>query len=196
MGRDSLGNEVEVGATSSALRLGDSYVAAWAEVDFRVAQRQNALQIYVTLASALIALMFTGHSLGSGGGLGPQWFSLLLPAISLAFIALNAKHERTIGLLRQYLLECEKTVPSFHGYHILHYSRALEFRRYHDWAAAALVAGVNVLGFMVARASFESSFGWLGWPTFVYVVATVVAVLSVLTVARRDEADFASASRK
>ena len=177
-------------ADPTNLRLGEVYVAAWGEVDFRIAQRQNALQIYVTLASALIAVMFTGHILEKSG-LGPQVFSILLPAVSLAFVALNYKHERTIGLLRQYLLECELSTPSLQGYHRgNYYLDALRVRRYHDRAAAALVAMFNAFGFIVARASFEGSFDLLGWPAFVYVVVTGWVVYSILTAAKADELKF------
>lgn len=163
------------------LRLGDCYVAAWAEVDFRIAQRQNALQIYVTLASGLIAVMFTGHALDVSG-LGPQWFSVLLPAVSLSFCALNYKHEQTIGLLRNYLAACEALTP-VHGYHTRgpYYAAAQRIRRYHDVAAAFFVALFNVLGFSVARSTFKAGFEWDKWPFFVYILATLAAIVWILT---------------
>ena len=187
--------------TLTILRLGDRYVAAWAEVDFRIAQRQNALQIYVTLAAALIAVIFTGKPVH---GADPFWFSLLLPVVSLAFASLNYKHEQTIGILRRYLENCEKfsdkaeakelsspssriKIEDMPQYHLLHYSEAQRIRRHHDWAAAGLVIIFNVMGFFLARTGIDKIFDPTSALTWLYIVLASVSVVWIWIAAGRPD---------
>lgn len=80
------------------------YTSAWNEVNARIGQRQNALNIYVTLCSAIIAILFTAKG---EPPMDPRLFGMLIPVASFVFGFLNFKHDRTIEILRSFLTKCE-----------------------------------------------------------------------------------------
>jgi hypothetical protein len=100
----------ETRATIETVGLNYRYSSIWNEVNARIAQRQNALSMFVSLAAGIISVLFI-----SAGTVAvdqeqmvrfdPYFFSVLLPIISVVFGFLNYKHDMTISLLRSFLSE-------------------------------------------------------------------------------------------
>lgn len=140
------------------------YAGAWHEVNARIAQRQNALNIYVSLASGIVGILFAASRTASS-------FVWLLPIISVAFAFLNYKHDVTIALLRHFMAECEQHNQDKHpGLTLLGYNssefyakRADGARRYHDLSSAALILLFNAIGAVVAYAAAPDNFAHSAW---------------------------------
>jgi hypothetical protein len=81
------------------------YTSAWNEVNARIAKRQNAVTIFVSLSTAIITVLVTSARWDTP--INTNIFSLLLPVVSLAFGLLNYKRDMTIALLRDFLADCE-----------------------------------------------------------------------------------------
>jgi len=127
------------------------FIAAYQEVNARIAQRQQALALYVTLVVSLLAALVALKP-GSGGGEAPvEWLLLGFPVAALCLVFLNYKAERAITNLRHFLSALERlddahrALPSYNTdpRWALGANRA---RRYHDYATAVLVAGGNAIG--------------------------------------------------
>lgn len=126
------------------------FVAAYQEVNARIAQRQHALVLYVTLVVSLLASLVALKS--SSLDKSPiEWLVLGFPMASMALAFLNYKIERAITNLRRFLAALEqlhdahKLLPSYNT--DPQWSEgANKARRFHDYAAAGLVIGSNGLG--------------------------------------------------
>lgn len=153
------------------------YAGAWHEVNARIAQRQNALNIYVSLASGIVGILFAASRAGVGRleNSAPS-FVWLLPVISVAFAFLNYKHDVTIALLRRFMAECEQLNRDKHpelllvGYNSSSFYMELAdgARKFHDVSSAALILLFNVIGAVVAFASSADNFAHSVWPMVVY----------------------------
>jgi hypothetical protein len=154
------------------------YSSAWNEVNARIAQRQNAINIYVTLSTAIIAVLFTSTgrvpTTPEDLRVDPRIFSLLIPVVSLVFGFLNFKHDRTIAILRSFLADCESIGPKSG---LLTYNISTRFkphadktRKYHDFACMVLIFSFNAIGLLVTHEAFPTVFGWSGYPVFVYIL--------------------------
>lgn len=158
------------------------YSAAWQEVCTRIAQRQNALNIFVTLATGIVTILLASPSTGTT--LNPNLFSMLLPLVSLAFGMLNYKHDRTIALLRAYLTECElylngDALPGYNSSQ--HYKQHAEFtRRFHDYSCGFLLLFFNIFGFYSAHKAYPAVFTITGWPVFLYFALVLVSFWLVM----------------
>lgn len=127
------------------------FIAAYQEVNARIAQRQQALTLYVTLVVSLLAAMVALKP-GDGAGHVPvEWLVPGFPVASLCLALLNYRTERIITQLRHFLSTLERldnaheVLPSYNTdpRWAVNANRA---RRYHDYAAAVLVAGGNGIG--------------------------------------------------
>ena len=79
------------------------FIAAYQEVNTRVAQRQQALALYVSLVVSLLAALVALRP-GSGAGTLPaEWLALGFPVATLNLALLNYKSERAITNLRRFL---------------------------------------------------------------------------------------------
>ena len=127
------------------------YIAASQEINTRIAQRQQALALYVTLTVGLLATLVALKPSSNNSELPIEWLVLGFPVASICLVFLNYKAERAITNLRRFLSELEKlgdahkTLPSYNTYPRWALG-ANEARRFHIFAAAILVAGANIVG--------------------------------------------------
>lgn len=127
------------------------FIAAYQEVNARIAQRQQALLLYTTLVVSLLAALVALQSGSQQSGLPVEWLSLGFPVASICLAFLNFKTERAITHLRQFLSSLEQlqnaheALPSYNT--DPHWAQgANRVRIFQDWAAAVLVCGGNGLG--------------------------------------------------
>ncbi len=120
------------------------YISAWNEINSRIAQRQNAITVYLTGISALTAIISFSEKFNF---LFVDKLIWLTPVITSIFILLSLKHEFTIGNLRSFLMECEKfsfenfpvkSLPAYH-YKGTYFKNANFFRYFHDIACIILM---------------------------------------------------------
>ena len=153
------------------------YAGAWHEVNARIAQRQNALNIYVSLASGIVGILFAASHASEGRlSNNTPTFVWLLPVISVAFAFLNYKHDVTIALLRRFMAECEQLNLDRHPELILMGYNSSDFymtladgaRKFHDVSSAALILLFNVIGAVVAYTSAPDNFAHSAWAMVIY----------------------------
>lgn len=187
---------LQAAAPIETVSLNYRYVSAWNEVNSRIAQRQNAVTIFVTLSSIIVTVLLSGnHPVGSSSNqlntfalLDPALFSLLLPVISIVFGFLNYKHDKTIALLRYFLSECEAlTSKNYPAIQVIDYNSSDYFRKYadsarrfHDYSCLALIVIFNVLGVLVIEKAYPSAFEWTGWPIFAYCSMAIFSIFLVM----------------
>ena len=127
------------------------FIAANQEVNARITQRQQALTLYVTLVVSLLAALVALKPGEGTGKLPVEWLVLGFPVASTCLAFLNYKSERAITNLRQFLSELERLgnandiLPSYNT-DPKWAMGANKARRFHDFAAAVLVAGGNAIG--------------------------------------------------
>lgn len=127
------------------------FIAASQEVTARIAQRQQSLALYVTLVVSLLAALVALKPGAGAGSLPVEWLVLGFPVASTCLAFLNYKAERAITHLRRFLSVLEQlesahtTLPSYNT-DPRWAEGANKARRYHDLAAAILVAGGNAIG--------------------------------------------------
>jgi len=160
------------------------FIAAYNEVNARVAQRQQALALYVSLIVSLLAALVALRPSPTAAQAPVEWLILGFPVASVCFAFLNYKAERAITNLRTFLSTLERLggaherLPSYNT--DPKWSRnANKARRYHDHASAVLVAGGNLVGLGAANAIYPQRFSEA--PAFLYVSAAL-ALLSFLAV--------------
>jgi hypothetical protein len=157
---------------ADSLGINVRYQMAWTEIATRIAQRQNALYLYLAISGALLGFCVQDPVLHfvidgrlvdqvSRGRLLAQLFGAAgIPLAGKIFAELNRKHEGTIRLLRSFLEECEERVGSENGRPPLTYNsspryrvRANELRELHDrvfcscimfFGIAAFVSGIFI----------------------------------------------------
>jgi hypothetical protein len=127
------------------------FMAASQEVNARISQRLQALALYVTLIVGLLAAFVALKPGENTSKLPIEWMVLGFPVSSICLAFLDYKAERAISNLRKFLSELEKlhdahaVLPSYNTdpKWAIGANRA---RRFHDYAAAMLVAGGNAIG--------------------------------------------------
>lgn len=160
------------------------YAGAWHEVNARIAQRQNALNIYVSLASGIVGIVFATGTTPAGRASSHTAFVWLLPVISVAFAFLNYKHDVTIALLRRFMAECERHNREKNPELVLLGYNSSEFymtvadsaRKFHDLSSAALVLLFNVIGAVVAYVASPDSFAHSMAPMVMYFAVVMIAM--------------------
>jgi len=127
------------------------FIAAYQEVNARIAQRQQALALYVTLTVSLLAALVALKPGEGASQLPVEWLVLGFPVSSTCLAFLNYKAERAITNLRAFLSELERLqnahveLPSYNT-DPKWAMGANKARRFHDYAAAVLVVGGNTIG--------------------------------------------------
>lgn len=160
------------------------FIAAYQEVNTRISQRQQALSLYVTLIVSLLAALVAMRPSASTPVAPVEWLILGFPVASICFAFLNYKAERAITNLRTFLARLERLgdlherLPSYNT-DPQWSSGANKARRFHDYAAAVLVAGGNIVGLGAAQAIYEQRLS--AAPLFVY-IAIGLALTSFVVV--------------
>lgn len=127
------------------------FIAAYQEVNVRIAQRQQALTLYATLAMSLLAALVALRPGEATGRLPVEWLVLGFPLASIFLTCLNYKAERTITNLRSFLSTLERLdnvhldLPSYNTDPRWALG-ANKVRRFQDYAAAVLATGANAMG--------------------------------------------------
>jgi hypothetical protein len=127
------------------------FIAASQEVNARISQRQHALALYVTLVVGLLAALVALKTSEKSAPVPAEWLLLGFPVSSVCLVFLNYKAEKAITNLRRFMSALERLdsahedLPSYntHPRWAVDANRA---RRFHDYAAAVLVAGGNAVG--------------------------------------------------
>lgn len=127
------------------------FIAAYQEVNTRIGQRHQALALYVTLVVSLLAALVALKSGQTHTELPIEWLVLGFPVASLCLAFLNYKTELAITNLRQFLSSMEQLENAHHVLPSYNTDprwaiEANHARRFHDLAAAVLVAGGNAIG--------------------------------------------------
>ncbi len=163
------------------------YMAASQEVNARIAQRQQALGLYVTLTVSLLAALV---ALKSGQGqdtLPVEWLVLGFPVAALCLAFLNYKTERAITNLREFLSELEQlenasaVLPSYNTDPKWAIG-ANKARRFQDYAAAVLVAGGNAIGIGAVIKVYPERMAdnpVAVWATIIIAVISFIALLLI-----------------
>lgn len=160
------------------------FIAASQEVNARITQRQQALALYVTLVVSLLASLFALKQGSGGNNLPAEWLILGFPVAALCLAFLNFKAERAITNLRRFLSELEQlqsaheVLPSFNT-HTQWSRNANKARRYHDYAAAVLVAGGSTIGLAAASHLFSERLSQ--WPVTFW-CSVAVSTLTVIVI--------------
>jgi len=132
------------------------FVAAYQEVNARIAQRQQALALYVSLTLGLLAVLVAMRPPRDGAGLPVEWLLPGFPVTSACLVFLHYKAERALTNLRRFLAQLERlgdahlVLPSYNT-DPRWTTGANRARRYHDYASATLVAAGNLLALAAAR---------------------------------------------
>lgn len=161
------------------------FIAAYNEVNARIAQRQQALGLYVSLTLGLLAVLVALRPEAGRQALPVEWLALGFPVTSVALVFLSYKAERALTNLRRFLSQLERlndahlNLPSYntdprwtHG--------ANRARRYHDYASATLAATANALAIATVYGIHPERMAANG--AVIWLIA-VVAVLSTLALA-------------
>lgn len=127
------------------------FIAAYQEVNARINQRQQALALYVTLVVSLLAALVALKPGERNAPVPVEWLVPGFPVASVCLAFLNYKAERAITNLRHFLSTLERldnaheSLPSYNT-DPKWAMGANKARRFHDFAAAVLVAGGNGIG--------------------------------------------------
>lgn len=160
------------------------FIAAYQEVNARIAQRQQALSLFITLVVSLIAALVALKP-GNAAATPPiEWLLLGFPVASVCLALLNNKAERAITNLRRFLATMER-LDNAHE-HLPSYntdprwtSGANAARHMHDLSAAILVAGSNAIALGAAWHIYPDR---LAHNPVIVVITLVVSGLALLTI--------------
>ncbi|MES2935687.1 MAG: hypothetical protein V4805_19620, partial [Pseudomonadota bacterium] len=95
------------------------FIAAYQEVNTRIAQRHQSLALYVTLIVSLLAALVALKPGAGNHNLPIEWLVLGFPVASTCLAFLNYKAERAISNIRHFLSTLERlddahlTLPSY-----------------------------------------------------------------------------------
>lgn len=168
------------------------FIAASQEVNARIAQRQQALTLYVSLVVGLLATLVAlrpGPGASAASAPPVEWLVLGFPVASLFLALLNYQAERAITNLRTFLSVLERledahnSLPSYNS-EPRWSARANSARRLRDIATTLLATGANTLGLLAA---------WTIYPARAadtqphFAVAALLSVLSVLALMRSSQ---------
>lgn len=131
------------------------FIAAYQEVNARIAQRQQALALYVTLVVSLLAALVALSTSARAASAPVEWLVLGFPVASLTLALLNYTSERAISNLRSFLSTLERlegahqSLPSYNT-DPKWSTGANKARRFRDLATLLLVIAGNAIGFGAA----------------------------------------------
>lgn len=166
------------------------FIAAYQEVNARIAQRQQALALYVTLVVSLLAALVALRPAAGAPEPPVEWLVLGFPVASVCLALLNHKSERAISNLRTFLSRLER-LDNAH-LHLPSYntepqwaSSANKARRFHDWATAVLALGGNALGLGAAWQIYPHRLAQSGWLMLAAAGMAVLAIGTLVLTSRR-----------
>lgn len=163
------------------------FIAAYQEVNVRIAQRQQALALYVTLIASLLAVMVALKPSQNTGDFPVEWLTLGFPIASICLVFLQYMSERAIANLRHFLSVLEQLdnaderLPSYHLNPIWSLA-ANKARRFHVYAAAVLVAGSNTIGIGTIIKVYPERMAdnsLILWITAIVAAGSVIALLVI-----------------
>lgn len=158
------------------------FMAASQEVNARIIQRQQALALYVTLMLGLLAALVALKPGNGSSQLPIEWMVLGFPVASTCLTFLDYKAERAISNLRGFLSQLERLqnahleLPSYNT-DPKWAAGANRARRFHDYAAAMLVAGGNAIGLGAVLEIYPERMA--GNPA-IFWISSVIAIFSFL----------------
>lgn len=161
------------------------FIAASQEVNARINQRQQALALYVTLVVSLLAALVALKPSEGRSTVPAEWLLLGFPVASVCLAFLNYKAERAITNLRRFMSALERldnaheVLPSYNT-HPKWAVGANKARRFHDYAAAVLVAGGNVIGLGAVLKIYPQRMAESPGTLWLSVAIAVVSVLALL----------------
>lgn len=165
------------------------FIAASQEVNARIAQRQQALTLYVSVVVSLLAALVALKSGNAARSLPIEWLALGFPVASTCLAFLNYKAERAITNLRHFLSALEQ-LDNAHT-HLPSYNTdprwaigANKARRFQDFAAAILVAGGNAIGIGAVLKIYPERIVETSPVLWLTVVLTIVSIVALLTIPR------------
>ncbi|WP_047539954.1 hypothetical protein [Methylotenera versatilis] len=165
------------------------FIAAYQEINVRIAQRQQALTLYVMLTVSLLAAIVALKPSAGSNTLPIEWLVLGFSVASICLVFLNVMAERAIANLRRFLYELEKldsaneSLPSYHAdpeWTLV----ANKARRFHLFAAAVLVAGGNAIGMGATIAIYPERIA--AYPVIIWVNLSValISIIALLIIPR------------
>ncbi len=140
---------------ASAVDANYRFIAAAQEVNARIAQRQQAMTLYVSLTVSLLAALVALGGNARSSSAPVEWLMLGFPVASLTLALLNFTSERAISNLRTFMATLEQleqahqTLPSYNtdpGWAL----EANQARRFRDLATLLLALAGNAIGFGAA----------------------------------------------
>lgn len=165
------------------------FIAAYQEVNSRIAQRQQALTLCVTLTASLLAGLFALHPGESSRQIPVEWLVFAFPVTTLCLAFLNYKSERAITNLRFFLAALERIgnahqqLPSYNT-DPRWATGVNKVRRFHDYAAAVLASGANAIGIGVVCRLYPERLAGQSALLGVLVLAALLSILALLIIPR------------
>jgi hypothetical protein len=175
----------ETMSTKSHVDANYRFVAAYQEVNARIAQRQQALGLYVTLVVSLLAALVALKPGENASRLPIEWLVLGFPVASTCLAFLNYKTESALTNLRNFLSALERldnaheSLPSYNTDPRWSMD-ANKARRFHDFASAVLVAAANAIAIGAVIKIYPDRIGDTSvviWITAIVAAACVIALL-------------------
>jgi protein-S-isoprenylcysteine O-methyltransferase Ste14 len=161
------------------------FIAASQEVNARITQRQQALALYVTLVVSLLAALVALKPSEGRSTVPVEWLMMGFPVASVCLAFLNYKAERAITNLRRFMSALEQlndaheVLPSYNT-HPGWAEGANKARRFHDYAAAVLVSGGNVVGLGAVMTIYPQRIAESPATLWASVVVAMLSVLALL----------------
>lgn len=165
------------------------FIAAYQEVNARIAQRQQALALYVTLTVSLLAALVALKPGEGSGKLPIEWLVLGFPVASTCLAFLNYKAERAITNLRHFLSALERlnnaheTLPSYNT-DPKWAMGANKARRFQDFAAVVLVAGGNSIGLGAVIKIYPERMAENPLVVWISVIVAIISLVALLLIPR------------
>jgi hypothetical protein len=139
------------------------FVGAYQEVNTRIAQRQQALTIYVSMVLSLLAALVALKPGTLNSPVPIEWLVLGFPVASIFLALMSYKGEMAITNLRHFLCALERlgnadeAMPSYNANPEWSIN-ANHARRFQDYAAALLAFGGNAVGLLAALKIYPVQF--------------------------------------
>lgn len=165
------------------------FIAAYQEVNARIAQRQQSLALYVTLVVSLLASLVALRPDRGQATLPVEWLVQGFGLAAACLALLNHKSERAITNLRRFLSQLEQvqdvhlSLPSYNT-DPRWAAEANRARRFHDHACAVLAAGGSAVGLATAWSLYPQRFAAQAWPLWLAATVSVASVVGIVLSAR------------
>jgi hypothetical protein len=176
-------------STKSVVDANYRFIAANQEVNARIAQRQQALTLYVTLTVSLLAALVALKPGEGSEKLPIEWLVLGFPVASTCLAFLNYKAERAISNLRQFLSALERLgdaheiLPSYNT-DPKWAMGANKARRFQDYAAAVLVVAGNAIGLGAVIKIYPEHMAANPAIVWISITVAVISLIALLVIPR------------